>query len=238
MKLAVSQQQSPDQETHADADQAATAGPENAGPSNVAAGISEANGADQLNSGADAAESAENSAEKDEQADRGPLDGGHVEAPYGYKADGTPRLSNAGRRSSTEAVRVEKTKQHARLRSVTPSTHKPDPRKQAIVTAPALAVVNYQAMGEMAAGMFFNVPAMMIGPDWLPDESEGEPLAVAGAFRDYFKATQMRDIPPGFALCLVLTVYTVKRANRPTMRTKLQGVGLWLKHNLRITRKG
>ncbi len=154
------------------------------------------------------------------------------EAPFGYKKDGTPRISNAGRRPVSASD--ESDKQRARLRSVSPGARRE--KQPAPIAVTPLAVVNYQAMGESVASMFFSVGTLALGPDWEPDTKEGEHLAVAGAFRDYFKATNMRDLPPGFALCFVLGVYTLKRAAKPTIKSKLQGAGLWLKNNLRIRR--
>lgn len=153
----------------------------------------------------------------------------HESAPYGLKADGTPA---AKRGPKPKSAGNEGDKQRARLRSVSPG--KGAPQKPVPMAAEALAVVNYQAMGEMVAGVWFNAGQMLLGEEWAPDVKGGEHLAVAGAFRDYFKAQQIKDLPPGFALVAVLGIYTLKRANRPTIREKLQGVGAWLKQNLRF----
>jgi hypothetical protein len=151
------------------------------------------------------------------------------DAPYGYRLDGTPRLTKGGRppKKSSQAATDEKAKQRARLRSVSPGKG-PKPKIEAIAIEPLVAV-NYQAMGEMVAGLFFNVGVMVLGEEWAPDVKEGEHLAVAGAFRDYFKATNMRDLPPGFALVAVLSLYTLKRVTKPTIKQRLQGVATWLK---------
>ena len=85
-------------------------------------------------------------------------------------------------------------------------------------------------MGDAVASVFFSTGIMLLGDEFAPDTQEGEHLAVSGAFRDYFKATQMRDLPPGFALCFVLGVYTLKRAAKPTIKSKLRGFGLGVKN--------
>lgn len=149
------------------------------------------------------------------------------DAPYGFKADGTPRKSNQGRRAS-ESVSDERDKQRARLRSVTPSTAKMQVKAPS-ANVTALAVVNYQAMGESVASMWFAGGTMLLGDEWEPDKSEGEHLAVAGAFRDYFKSTNMRDLPPGFALCFILGVYTMKRVSKPKTSGKLKLFGAWVR---------
>ena len=162
---------------------------------------------------------------------------GHDGAPYGLRADGTPakkrgRPPGPANTAAKSAASDEQGKQHARLKSVSPGKGK---RPSQIPIAPtALAVVNYQAMGETVAGLFFNVGVMALGEDWEPDTKEGEHLAVAGAFRDYFKSIQAKDLPPGFALVAVLAIYSLKRVGKPTVKSRLQKIGLWFKDNMRI----
>ncbi len=187
--------------------------------------------------GQDADERTEEREHNDAGGDAGELQEGHdADAPYGRKADGTPkkkvgRPPGVGNREKAAPGVVDtRAAQRDRLRSVTPS--KARAKSPDAIAAPALAVVNYQAMGQAVASMFFSVGTLAFGTDWQPDESEGEPQAVAGAFRDYFKATNMRDLPPGFALCFVLGVYTLKRAAKPTMKSKLQLFGAWVKSKM------
>lgn len=157
------------------------------------------------------------------------------EAPYGYRADGvTPRKTPGGRPTLEQAAANERDKQRARLRSVTPNKVKPQAAQPMQTTA--LAVVNYQAMGESVASLWFNGGVAVFGPEWEPDMEQGEHLAVASAFRDYFKAINAKDLPPGFALCFVLSVYTLKRTNRPTIKQKLQNFGEWARSKVRRTR--
>ena len=153
-------------------------------------------------------------------------------APYGYLKDGTTPARKRGRKAAS--VSEERDKQRARLRSVTQAP--PRAQKPAPIASPALAVVNYQAMGEAVASMWFSTGEMILGPEWAPDTAGGEHLAVAHAFRDYFKANNYRDLPPGFALCFVLSVYTLKRATKPTIKSKLAGFAAWAKSKVKFLR--
>lgn len=151
-------------------------------------------------------------------------EGVDADAPYGRRVDGTPAMK---RGPKPRGASDEKDKQRARLRSVS----QPAP-KAAKVTAPnvsPVAIVNYQAMGESAASIFFGVGTLAFGDDWQPDTANGEHLVVAAGFRDYFKAKEWKDLPPGFALCFILGTYAIKRASKPTMRSKLQGAAAWVK---------
>lgn len=153
----------------------------------------------------------------------------------GEQHDEPPVKRGRGRPRKNPAATDEKDKQRARLRSVGQGAGKRQ-SKEAIAVEP-LAVVNYQAMGNMCAGLFFNIGIMAFGSDWAPDEANGEHLAMAAGFRDYLKSIEAKDIPPGFALVALVTAYTVKRATKPTVKAKFAAIGLWFKDNLRIFSK-
>lgn len=164
-------------------------------------------------------------------------DGQHVDAPYGYKTDGTPKKAPGGRPPKDLAAKLERDRQRARLRSVTPGVGKiPQAATQMKVTP--LAVVNYEAMGENVASMWFHGGELIFGEEWAPDTKEGEHTAVAKAFGTYFKAVQMRDLPPGIALCFVLGIYTLKRTTRPTVKSRLQLGFAWLKEKMPFRKRG
>jgi hypothetical protein len=170
---------------------------------------------------------------QEEQIEHGsPPNSDDPEAPFGRRVDGTP-AKKRGRRPAS--VSDESDKQRQKLRSVTGSTPRAKPAPPQL-GAPVLAVVNYQAMGQTVADLWFNAGTVILGDEWKPNIQEGEHLAVAGAFTSYFRSVQMRDLPPLFALCFVLGTYTLKRAAQPTIRTKLQRAGLWFKENLKIPR--
>ena len=150
-----------------------------------------------------------------------------AEAPYGRFANGNPRKA-----PKIQAAKQARDQQRNRLRSVTQSSYKPKGPQPGKSTVTALTLVNYQAMGDTAANLFFNVGEMTLGADWAPNVAEGEPQAISGAFRDYFKAINAKDLPPGFALVAVLAIYTLKRTNKPTVKNKLALAGGWIKDRM------
>lgn len=138
-------------------------------------------------------------------------------APHGLKTDGTP-AKKRGRPPKSD------TDQRERLASVTPKPVRPQP-----TVAPVAMLADYNALGEQAANLWFGVGCVLLGDDWQPDTEQGEHVAVSGAFRDYFKASGVVQIPPSWGLVLVLGAYTAKRVSRPTVRSKISGVWTWVK---------
>jgi len=129
--------------------------------------------------------------------------------------DDTPR--KRGRPSKADIA--------ARLNGVTPPPPKPAPF---IAPAPAAVIaVDYNAMGIIAASMWFGVGELALGSDWAPDNDEKMPIK--DAFAAYFKSIGATDIPPGWVLFSALTIYTVKRIDRPTIKTRIFGAFSWVK---------
>lgn len=148
------------------------------------------------------------------------------EAPYGRKKDGTP----AKRRGAKP-----KAEQAERLNSVTPAPALPQgnfgvrPPQKAMPVLAAVAT-DYQAMGHTAANLWFNVGEMLFGEDWRPTEPEVRPIGVA--FTDYFRAKEVKQFDPGIILLIALGSYSIARANKPTVRSKLAGLTQWLKNKI------
>jgi hypothetical protein len=150
-------------------------------------------------------------------------EGEDPEAPYGRKADGTPR-AKPGRKSAGAA-------QRERLESVTPAPPRVDrPRTiapPAPVAAPPAIPVDYTGLGRTAANLWFNVGQIPFGEDWAPNVEAKEHEIVAGAFRDYFKAKNVSEIDPTVGLCLVLGSYTLARVTKPTIKQRIAGAWAW-----------
>lgn len=152
---------------------------------------------------------------------------GDPEAPYGRKADGTPR-AKPGRKSATAQTDEEGAVRRAKLESVTPAP----PRTPKAPSMAPIVPVDYKALGQVAANLWFNVGQLPFGPEWAPDIAEGEHEIVAGAFRDYFKAKNVTQIDPTVGLVIVLGGYALKRAARPTIKEKISAGWTWLKSKM------
>jgi hypothetical protein len=117
----------------------------------------------------------------------------------------------------------------ARLNGVTPPPPKPAP-----VLAPQIAaqkLVDYETLGQTAANLWFNVGHLALGDDWIPAPQEIMP--VKNAFRDYFKTTNISEIPPAWNLVLVLGGYTLARLQKPTVKSRFNLALTWIKGKLR-----
>jgi len=128
-----------------------------------------------------------------------------------------PQKRKRGRPSNAEIA--------ARLNGVTPPPPKPAP-----VLAPQAAaqkLVDYETLGQTAANLWFNVGHLALGDDWIPAPQEVMP--VKNAFRDYFKTTNITEIPPAWNLVLVLGGYTLARLQKPTVKTRFNLALSWVK---------
>jgi len=89
------------------------------------------------------------------------------------------------------------------------------------------------AAGQAIADAIIGSAHMMLGDDWAPrvDPATGmnERLAMGAAWGRYFEATGMRDIPPGWAITIVMVSYAMPRMAQPKTQTKLTQIGAWLK---------
>lgn len=92
------------------------------------------------------------------------------------------------------------------------------------------------AAGQAIADAIIGVCHMALGDEWAPkiDPASGmnERLALGMAWGRYFEATGMRDIPPGWALGIVMTSYALPRFAQPQTQTRVAKIGAWTKAKL------
>jgi hypothetical protein len=96
--------------------------------------------------------------------------------------------------------------------------------------------------GAAAAQMLFVAGRVIGGEEWAPrkDEKTGvdEEALLTSAFGDYFKAKDVKDIPPGAALAFVLMMYAGPRFTMPQTQQRVKSfkariVQWWVNHKLR-----
>lgn len=145
----------------------------------------------------------------------------HIETINDDSVVNSPDLSpprKRGRPSKVDAA--------ARLNSVTP----PPPRPPVAPTTYPLTApkVDHEMMAQTVANMWFNLGSLFLGEDWVPESDEVQPIK--NGFKDYFVSINAPEIPPVWGLVTVLTLYTVKRLQKPTIKTRLFGVFSWVKN--------
>jgi hypothetical protein len=141
------------------------------------------------------------------------------EAPWGRKADGTPKgKPGRPRKDETQRERLDSVKQ------APPRKPKPTPT----ASTPPI-VMDYEGAAVTAANAFFGVGQVIFGNDWEPDVTAGEHLLVKKSFRDYFESEQIGKIPPAMALMLTLGAYGAVRVTKPSVQSRLQKFVAWVK---------
>jgi hypothetical protein len=118
-----------------------------------------------------------------------------------------------------------------------------EPSEQPLSDGPELNVpvgVDPTSLGKDAAYLWIVAGQLIFGAEWAPDshpdgqltqEGRTEFNALRDGFAGYFKSKGVTHIDPGWGLAIVLVVYTAKRAQKPTIRTKLGGMFGWVKEH-------
>lgn len=156
-----------------------------------------------------------------------------IDAPYGFNKDGTPakkRGRKAAGSTSDQTPLFDRLDSVTQARPLTGAKRAEKPTRPVIPSPQAIAT-DYRVMGETAANVWFNVGEMAFGEDWQPEPKE--PEMIASAFKDYFQAKEIKAIDPTIVLFIALGGYTVKRLNKPTMKSRVAGIGQWLKSKIK-----
>lgn len=170
-------------------------------------------------------------------------------APLGYNRDGSPKKSRAGRPRTADrpglpvedAAREEAGAKRARLSRVRPKPESEQAPTEDVSIADAVPVrvgVDHVALGTQAAYLFVVVGSLAFGQDFQPDmhpdgaftqEGRTDFNAVRDSFGNYFKAAGIDKIDPGWALAIGLVAYTAKRAQKPSVKSRIGRAFDWCK---------
>lgn len=79
------------------------------------------------------------------------------------------------------------------------------------------------------AALYIQTGVIIFGNEWFPDPEISEADQLEFAFKAYFEAKGVIDIPPGVALAMALSGYAAKRLYMPKTQSKLSYAIGWLK---------
>lgn len=87
------------------------------------------------------------------------------------------------------------------------------------------STADVKAAGMATAGIIFTLGIAIGGPDWQPTRSEQ--TYMSDAWRQYFEAKNIRDLPPGVVVAVALLSYAAPRFTKPETKSRLARVKLW-----------
>lgn len=88
--------------------------------------------------------------------------------------------------------------------------------------------VDFTALAGSLVDMSTGTAATVLGPEWQPRSPEERQLLVTH-LAAYLKAKDVKDIPPGWMLVIVLGAYSLPRLSQPATKEKLRFGWTWLK---------
>lgn len=81
--------------------------------------------------------------------------------------------------------------------------------------------VDYGVMASALFDMSTGTAANIFGPEWMPRSPEERNMVVE-ALRTYLASKQVKDIPPGLMLTIIIVAYSAPRLNAPPTREKIK----------------
>lgn len=85
---------------------------------------------------------------------------------------------------------------------------------------PVASTVDHAAIAGVVFDMSTNGLAVALGAEWKSESAE-EKAMVVGPLANYFRAKDVKDVPPGVLLCFVIAAYSAKRVAHPNTKGKL-----------------
>lgn len=92
----------------------------------------------------------------------------------------------------------------------------------------SIPLISTDEAAKQSANLFINTGVLVFGDEWAP-ESKEEAGALKNAFKNYYDAKGVPNIPPEYGLAFALGAYSLNRLTKDNTRTKLQRAGLFLK---------
>jgi len=100
-----------------------------------------------------------------------------------------------------------------------------------LAPAPAEAPPDYDLLAAMVFDTSTGALTLLLGPEWQP-QNEQERTQMVGALKRYLEAKQVKDIPPGYLLALVVLIYSAPRFHQPETKKRLILFTAWFKAKL------
>ncbi len=88
---------------------------------------------------------------------------------------------------------------------------------------------NLEMAAKTAAAIYIQTGVIVFGPEWLPDPKAMEQEQLEYAFKMYFEAKGITDIPPGVALAITCAAYAAKRLYQPVTQSRVAYMIGWIR---------
>lgn len=80
------------------------------------------------------------------------------------------------------------------------------------------------------AQITFSIGQFVAGEEGRPEKEYHEEENITNAYREYLDSKDIKDIPPGIALCVVLGAYLIRIIRAEKSKTKLDRLKEWFKN--------
>jgi hypothetical protein len=88
-------------------------------------------------------------------------------------------------------------------------------------------LVDYTKLAEITFSLSTGMLSGVFGPEWQP-ENEEERKFVVQPLAAYYRSKEVKDLPPGVLLAVVVSAYGIRRLPKPGTSTKLKLWWVWL----------
>jgi hypothetical protein len=89
-------------------------------------------------------------------------------------------------------------------------------------------IVDYSKLANVTFDVSTGVLCGIFGPEWKP-ESEEEKKSVVEPLAAYYRSKEIKDLPPGMMVVIVVAAYSARRIPKPGTSAKLKLCWLWFK---------